>query len=475
VHHGAAEGVTGSCHRLEASDNAHYLIDCGLFQGNESLAMQQKENPQSSERALIHTVNFDISQIKALVLTHVHLDHVGRLPYLLAAGFHQPIYCSRPSAALLPLVIEDALKVGFTHNYALIHQCLQRISTLLVPLDYDSWRAIPADDNCSVRLKLHRAGHILGSAFAEFDIRYPDRSHCVIFSGDLGAPYTPLLPAPRSPYGADTLVLETTYGDRCHEHRHSRKQRLRSAIEHALENNGTVMIPAFSIGRTQELLYELESLIRQGEHQGSELWKNLEVIVDSPLAAKFTRVFRELQPYWDAEARRRLKAGRHPLSFENLLTIDSHEAHVQTVDYLVKTGRPAVVLAASGMASGGRIMNYLKAMIDKPQHAVLFVGYQAKGTCGHTIQTYGNREGAWVDIGGTRYSIRARVETISGYSAHADQKDLLRFVKRMRQWPKTIHLVHGDCDAQKAFKAKLQQLARENNHDLSVVMAQRSE
>ncbi|WP_075185469.1 MBL fold metallo-hydrolase RNA specificity domain-containing protein [Teredinibacter haidensis] len=454
AHHGATSGVTGSCHRYMATDDSHYLIDCGLFQGED-------EQGDSFTR---HTIEFDISQVKGLIVTHVHIDHVGRLPYLLAAGFSGPIYCSKPSAHLLPLVIEDALKIGFTRDKSLINRFLKSVGKQLVPLDYGSWFDPPGDDGCWLRLKLQRAGHILGSAFVELDARYPGYSHRTVFSGDLGAPYAPLLPAPRSPYKADTLVIESTYGDKCHESRRVRKQHLRAAIEHALANGSTVMIPAFSIGRTQELLYELEDLI----YRGNALWKNLEIIVDSPLAAKFTEVYKALRPYWDAEAQRKVSAGRHPLSFENLTLVDSHAEHQQTVAYLAKNGRPAVVLAASGMASGGRILNYLKAMLEDKRHAVLFVGYQARGTYGHTIQKYGSQEEAkpegWVDIEGKRYKIRARVTTIGGYSAHADQKDLLNFVKRMRHWPSEIRIVHGDKPAKLALKRLYSDLGKSRGH-----------
>ena len=238
------------------------------------------------------------------------------------------------------------------------------------------------------------------------------------------------------------------------------------------------MVPAFSIGRTQELLYELEELITKGD----EHWQGLEVIVDSPLAAKFTEVYKQLKPYWDAEAHKRLAAGRHPLSFDNLYTVDSHKEHLSTVNYLANSSRPAVVLAASGMANGGRILNYLKAMLANPRHAVLFVGYQARGTYGHTIQRYGSnnlygRQGeqggksGWVDIDGKRLNINAQVFTISGYSAHADQKDLVNFVKRMRHWPSQIRIVHGDEPAKFALQAALLQLPVAQAEDMNVIVA----
>jgi metallo-beta-lactamase family protein len=184
-------------------------------------------------------------------------------------------------------------------------------------------------------------------------------------------------------------------------------------------------------------------------------WQDLEIVVDSPLASRFTKVYRNLRPWWDAEALGRVSRGRHPLSFEQLTTIDTHEDHLRAVEYLNKTGRPSVVIAASGMCSGGRVVNYLKAMISNPHHDILFVGYQAKGTPGRAIQKYGPR-GGWVELDGERHTIRAQVHTLGGYSAHAGQKDLINFVRRMRRLPHQVRLIHGDSAAKVVLKAKLQ-------------------
>ncbi|MCH4565523.1 MBL fold metallo-hydrolase, partial [Halomonas sp. EGI 63088] len=348
-HHGGGAGVTGSCHRLQIAPGRALLVDCGIFQG------QDAEHLDSLEQ---HQVRFPVEDVLALVVTHVHIDHIGRLPYLLAAGYQGPILCSVPSARLLPLVIEDALKVGFTRDRALIERFLAEVQGRLVALDYQAWHTVLDDERHRLRVKLQRAGHILGSAYVEVDTqdKASGQRRRTVFSGDLGAPYAPLLPAPKSPYRADVLVLESTYGDRRHEDRRHRRDRLKAAIDRALENGGTVVIPAFSVGRTQELLYELEGLIHHGR---DERWRELEIVVDSPLAARFTAVYRELKPWWDAEAHQTLRRGRHPLSFENLYTVDGHDAHERTVAYLAESGRPAVVIAASGMVSGGRVVNYL--------------------------------------------------------------------------------------------------------------------
>ncbi|SMF26658.1 metallo-beta-lactamase family protein [Alteromonadaceae bacterium Bs31] len=460
-HHGAKTGVTGSCHRYIANEHSHYLVDCGLFQGDGE-TQGAGGVPKSLE------IEFDLSLVKALIITHVHIDHIGRLPYLMAAGFNGPIYCSIPSAELLPLVIEDALKVGFTRDKRIINQFLKKVGTVLRPMPYGEWVILEQSHAFNLRLQLKRAGHILGSAYVELDAGYLEnnkkRSHRTVFSGDLGAPYAPLLPAPKSPRRANTLVIESTYGDKIHENRKQRKARLKAAIEHALQNAGTVLIPAFSIGRTQELLYELEDLITRGNAH----WKKLAVIIDSPLAAKFTQVYRRLKPYWDEEARARVHAGRHPLSFENLLTVGSHSQHQRMVNYLASSGRPAVVLAASGMVTGGRSLNYVKAMIEDPRHAILFVGYQARGTPGAQIQKNANNKNAWVEIDDKRLALRALVQSISGYSAHADQQDLLNFVRRMKQWPTHIRVVHGELAARMQLKHRLQQMAEAQGKAMSV-------
>jgi metallo-beta-lactamase family protein len=267
-----------------------------------------------------------------------------------------------------------------------------------------NWVTLPG---CKIRLQ--PAGHILRSSFVEIKTGSGQQHHTTVFSGDLGAPHTPLLPAPKSPYCSDTLVLESTYGDKTHPGRKERVKTLQTRIESCLKNRGTVLIPAFSIGRTQELLYEIEQIIhRQGKKLAAQgiAWEDLDIIVDSPLANKFSEVYKTLATCLDGEAKRRVQRGRHPLSFEQLLTINDHQEHLRTIDYLKQSGRPAIVIAASGMCSGGRIVNYLKALIEDPRTDVLFVGYQAKGTIGRKIQKYGPQNG-YVQIDIEKFTIAA--------------------------------------------------------------------
>ncbi len=453
AHHGAVNGVTGSCHELHLNAKNSILIDCGLFQGAET-------SPNGSNFEQLK-IDFPIEQVQALVVTHCHIDHVGRIPYLLAAGFKGKIYCSEPTAQLLPLVLEDAIKIGFTKDKALVEKFLTLIQTRIVALPYKQWQAIPLlNTSQAVRIKLQPAGHILGSAYVECDFN----KQRIVFSGDLGASYTPLLPSPKSPYKGDILVLESTYGDKNHENRKARRKQLKSVIEKCFTNSGVILIPAFSIGRTQELLYELEDIIyhfKQSPVAKSKNWDDLEIIVDSPLANKFTEVYKKLRPYWDEEANKKINAGRHPLSFEQLTTINTHQDHLNAIDYLKRTARPCIVLAASGMCSGGRIVNYLKALIEDQRTDILFVGYQAIGTTGRQIQKYANRNG-YIELDGQRLTINAGVYTLSGYSAHADQAGLLRFIKGMRKKPKEIRLVHGDQSAKLQLQTEIKRLFPES-------------
>jgi len=499
-HHGAVSGVTGSCHELRTA-NGGLLVDCGLFQGDEAGGRGRNDL----------AIDFPIDHIKALIVTHAHLDHCGRIPQLWAAGFDGPILCSEPTAILLPLLLEDAIRIGLTRDKREIRRLIDRLKRRLRPQSYGTWQPVPG--LADVTLRLEPAGHILGSAYVLVRVRdepqftvgrssvrqsppqtrslvgrtsvrqTPSRAEArpteerltarpvtsvqrvksrqtILFSGDLGPPHTPLLPAPRPPYGADVVVLESTYGDRTHEDRRSRRARLQRIIEQALKDRGAVLVPAFSLGRTQELLYELEGIVHAARDRQAARdlpWSELDIIVDSPLAARLTRAYRKLRPHWDAEARQRIRAGRHPLAFDNLTTITSHDQHLRLVKLLQRTARPCVVIAAAGMCQGGRIVNHLKALLPDPRTNVLFVGYQAHGTPGRAIQKYGPR-GGWVQLDGERVTIHAGIHTVGGYSAHADQHDLVNFIRRMRRPLREVRLVHGDAQAKRALKQAIEGL-----------------
>ena len=237
LHHGARNGVTGSCHQLFVEGRNSLLLDCGLFQGAETA-------PDGRSAADRLEIDFPLEGVGALVLTHVHIDHCGRLPWLLAAGFKGPILCSEPSARLLPTVLADAFAVGVSRDRALIERYLGKVEPRIRALPYGKWHLVYRSPDASCRIRLQRAGHILGSAYVECELSgaaWPEPRR-VVFSGDLGAPHAPLLPAPRPPWRADVLVLETTYGDRVHENRRDRRARLQAVVEHALQDGGTCLL-----------------------------------------------------------------------------------------------------------------------------------------------------------------------------------------------------------------------------------------
>lgn len=432
IHHGGRDGVTGSCHRLIVSESLSILVDCGLFQGKDARDRSEEE------------IDFSLETVAGLVLTHVHLDHVGRIPHLIATGFKQPIYCSIPSAKLLPVVLEDAVRVGVTRNRGLIKRFLRELRRLVRPIAYHQWTELGS----GLKMRLRPAGHILGSAIVEFEYQ----GKRVVFSGDLGTRGQPLMNEPKSPERADLLILESTYGNRLHEGRESRAERLEAVLSHTLENKGVTIIPAFAVGRTQELLYELNSILEGvGQRTSCSLLKAVDVIVDSPLALRFNGLYDDLKGFWGEEAHHVLAYDDQPLVFENLVNIESHSEHQDTIAYLRDSQVPAIVIAASGMCAGGRVVNYLKEFIEDPITDIVFVGYQAEETPGRQIQ-----DADWVMLDGERFEVRAAKYILSGYSAHADQSDLLRFVEGMSEPPKQIRLVHGEPEAQKALAAELQ-------------------
>ncbi|WP_306578911.1 MBL fold metallo-hydrolase RNA specificity domain-containing protein [Pseudomonas sp.] len=469
-HHGGTRGVTGSCHQLHLAPSASLLIDCGLEQGTDAA---QGETPAS--------LGFDVQGIEALIITHVHLDHVGRIPALLAAGYRGPILCSEPSARLLPLVLEDAYKLSISNEPAHVARYLEFIHDLIVPLPFEQWHTLIERPGLGCRIRLQRAGHLLGSAYVECDMQHGQSNSRYVFSGDLGACGNPLLRPVQPPERADVLVLESTYGDRLHPHTGDRRQRLEEAIDRALADKGTLLIPAFSLGRTQELLYELEDILYRKAlvdnagpgPEGDPLdWSQLPIILDSPLAQRITGVYRELHEYWNAEARARLAEGRNPLGFSQMISVDTHARHQQVVNYLKSTGRPAIVIAGNGMCSGGRIVNYLKAMLGDARHEVMFVGYQAKGTPGAVIQASEGAEGfVQIDLDGSLYDINAKVLTLGGYSGHADQMGLLAFATGVAKAPATVVLVHGAAHAKEVLAGELKRHMRSPQWPTQVLIA----
>ncbi|MGR5306663.1 MBL fold metallo-hydrolase [Vibrio mediterranei] len=434
IHHGGKNTVTGSCHELKIGNHS-LLIDCGMFQGRDA-----RENTLD--------IDFSLKAVRALVLTHSHIDHIGRLPWLFAAGFRGPVYCTQATAHLIPLMLEDGLKLQLGMSQVQRTRLLALIKRHIKPVRYDEWVPIKSvDKRYFSYIRFQPAGHILGSAYVE--VKLPN-SEVVVFSGDLGPDNTPLLPDPKPPKRADYLFLESTYGDSNHEDVKTRSRRLLEIIQRSVSDGGVILIPAFSVGRTQELLFDIEMLLSQ--HQLSE---RLPIIIDSPLAAKVTNTYRRYRKLWSKEAQEKVLLGRRPLSFDQCIVVESHQEHTKIVNRLRVTGEPAIVIAASGMCQGGRIVNYLHALLSDKRTDVVFCGYQAAGTLGRDIQA----GRSFVIIDEQRVKVNAKVHSMSGYSAHADQQDLLAFVAGCSSRLKQVHLIHGETSGKMELMDRLRQNA----------------
>ena len=433
---GGATCVTGSCHLVRAGE-VSLLVDCGAVQGNDPLLPMASWPVQPKD-------------IAYLFLTHAHVDHCGRVPELVRAGFEGEILTTHDTQALLGPMLGDAL--GFT-GWSEDDQArvLARIQKITWGFEYDR----DFDLAGGLRFRLGQAGHILGSCFVRIEAQEePDGPASVVFSGDLGPPHTPLLPDPAVPAPCDLLVMESTYGDRRHAERgEARIQRLGEILSHALQDQGKVYIPAFSLGRAQELLYEMDRLFSDPAWQAR--FPDLAprgrppVFLDSPLALDITRVYAERTSNWDCEARELLEAGDAPLDFPGLYAVRSHRDHQKLLAY----DGPAVILAGSGMCTGGRIVNHLKQGLGDPRNDVLFVGYQAPGTPGRDLVEYSRQPGGYVFLEGERVDIRAQVHVLTGYSAHADQEDLVAWARAVA--PGRLTLVHGDERAREALEKRL--------------------
>ena len=438
IHLGGEKCVTGSCHLLQAA-GLNILVDCGLTQGHDAAT------PMSSWPIAPADIDY-------LFLTHAHIDHIGRVPELIRNGFNGQILTSHGTKALLRPMLEDALSFSNLPRH--------EADKILATIDELSWGfeyLEPFDLKSGVRFELGRAGHILGSCFIRFE--WGDTPYSAVFSGDLGARRAPLLPDPDIPEPCDLLVLESTYGDRCHENRTERIRRLGESLSHSLADGGKVFIPAFALGRIQELLFEMDRLFSDAEWQRAFPLLNrkepIPVFVDSPLGLKITETYASLSEFWDREAKGLLYKGDNPIDFEHLYAVRTHGDHLQLLD----APGPAVIIAGSGMCSGGRIVNHLQNGLPDPRNDVFFVGYQAAGTPGRDIINYARRPGGYVVLDGEQVPIRAKVQVLSGYSAHADQQELLEWAKAVR--PAKVKLVHGEQQARQAL-VKLGGWDREN-------------
>ena len=458
IHLGGENTVTGSCHLLQA-DGLNIMVDCGLAQGNDVLLPMESWPVRASE-------------IDYLFLTHAHIDHIGRVPELIERGFSGEIISSHATKALLIPMLQDAM--GFTDwSKKKIDQLLHTIDDLSWGFEYREKFQLKQ----GIKFKLGCAGHILGSCFIRFEL--PD-GFTIVFSGDLGAKDTPILCDPDISEPCDLLIMESTYGDRNHEGRKERVRRLGEILARALKDGGKVFIPAFSLGRTQELIYEMDRLfsdpqitqisadygkelaakrrksrkIRERKVQKAEV--KIPVFIDSPLGLEITKIYSRLSEYWDKEARELKGKGDHPIDFKGLYAVERFWDHKK----LLEMDGQAIIIAGSGMCTGGRIVDHLKSGIEDARNDILFVGYQAKGTAGRDILKYSKRAGGYVVLDGERFDIRAKVHQLTGYSAHADQRGLLEWVGSMPERPGRIKLVHGENRAQEAMRIALDESLR---------------
>jgi metallo-beta-lactamase family protein len=451
---GAARTVTGSMHLLRAN-GTRILLDCGLYQGKRKESFERNRN-----------FPFDPRDIDILVLSHAHIDHSGNIPNLVKNGFDGPIYCTFATRDLCAAMLRDSghiqeMDAQYVNKKRArkgeppvepIYTQQDAVQSLGQFISLGYGRSFPLAPG--VRLTFLDAGHILGSAIVMLDIEKPDgaNAHRFVFSGDLGRPDKPILEDPTRITGCDTLIIESTYGNRLHPDVNDIQDELQRVVSETVQRGGKLIIPAFAVGRTQELVYDLHQLILAGEIP------ELPVFVDSPLAIDATGVFRLHPECFDEQVEQFLHetGARDPFGFSRLQYTRSVEQS-KSINHLEE---PAIIISASGMAEAGRIQHHLKNNVEDPRNTVLIVGWQAPNTLGRYIV----EEHETVKIFGERYKLRAHVEVINGFSAHADREELLDWVKAMAQLPSQTFVVHGDPEPAEAMATGLSGLGIPQAH-----------
>lgn len=433
---GAAKTVTGSCFVIE-TDKARFAIDCGMHQGSDLI-----------EKRNLDVAPYDPTRIDFFIITHAHIDHSGLLPRMTQAGFRGPIYATEPTGDLLKILLLDSAHIQEV-DAAGKNKRLQRTGRNMdaVPLytTRDAEAVMPLikihkyDETFSpapgISVRFQDAGHILGAAIVELFIEEDGSTVKLVFSGDIGRPNQLLMKDASSVHQADYLFMESTYGNRNHKGELESLDELAEAISYSYRNGEKVVIPAFAVERTQEILYSLHLLLRQGK-----LPKDMPVYLDSPLAIKATEIFRRYKSYLDIEAQILLKTGEDPLSLPNLKISTTTQDSIR----INETREPAIVISASGMCNAGRIKHHLRHNLWRPGASIVFVGFQAEGTPGRKIVDGAKK----IRINNEDIAIAAKVFTINGFSAHAGQDQLLDWLKNFQTGGMQVFLVHGESSAQ---------------------------
>ena len=449
---GATRTVTGSNYLVEGAGKK-FLVDCGLWQGKSEL---EEENYSEFE--------FDPHEIDFMLLTHAHIDHSGRIPKLYKEGYRNKIYTQKATKDLCAIMLPDSghiqeqesewknrkrIRKGerprepiYTAEEAT--KCLE----IFEAVKYNEIIEITPD----IHVRFNDAGHMLGSSIIEVWVKENGKETKAVFSGDLGNNDIPLLNEPTMIEETDYLVMESTYGSRLHMRNDDKAEIFLDVVSETIDNGGTVVIPSFAVGRTQEILYEIDKLkdIRKDE-EFRRKYKTLmktPVYVDSPLAISATEVFKENMDLFDDETQAEISKGENPLEFPGLkFTMTTEESKALNED-----NTPSIIISASGMCDVGRIKHHLKHNLWNPKSTILFVGYQAPGTLGYNIVNGAKT----VKIFGEEIAVNARIEYIEGYSGHADQEGLMRFVNSFNKKPKHIFLVHGEEESQDVLKEKIE-------------------
>ena len=448
---GATRTVTGSNYLVEAAGKK-FLVDCGMWQGSSEL---EEENSQEFE--------FTPSEIDFMLLTHAHIDHSGRIPKLYNEGFRNKIYAHKATCDLCALMLPDS---GHIQEMEIEWKNKKRIRKGLMPKEplYTAEQAarslevfeavkydeiIEIDENIHVRF--NDAGHMLGSSIIELWVKEDDKETKTVFTGDLGNNDIPLLASPTMIDSADFLVMESTYGNRLHVRNDEKAEIFLKTVSETLDRGGNVVIPSFAVGRTQEILYELNKLKENTEDEEFikqyQTLMNAPVYVDSPLAISATEVFKDNTELFEDEIKEEILRGDNPLEFPGLkFTMTTDESRALNED-----PTPSVIISASGMCEVGRIKHHLKHNLWNAKNTILFVGYQAPGTLGYSIVNGAKK----VKIFGEEIAVNAQIEYIEGYSGHADQEWLMNFIYSFISKPKHIFLVHGEEESQNVLQEKI--------------------